>query len=189
VQVLQQDNQCGREMTDTTEKKKLDVFRVLKAADAKNASFFGTLTEDEKKELQPFLVMRWMSGSGNAAQVYLINEFVNPYAFSLTNHKELLWQLLTVANVGKNQRYVWNKLPGKQSSSRPTAVKVVAQYYGYNTKEAQKVLDVLTREDVVELAEELGFQPDDITKLKRELKDSKAGTTKPKVKIDDLMQF
>lgn len=152
--------------------RKLDIFRVLKAADGKKGDFFESLTDDERKEFQPFLVGRWMSGTAHPAQVCLLNEFFNPYAFALTTHKQLLWQLLTVCNVGKAQRYVWNKLPAKRESGRPNAIRAVREFYGYNTEHAIDALDILTRSQVLEIAENLGWQQEDIAKIRREIKAS-----------------
>lgn len=158
-------------MSTTAEpKKKLDIFRVLGAADSRNPAFYRNLTDEERKELQPFLVMRWMSGTSSASQVYMINELVNPYAFSLTQHKELLWKLLTVANDGRRARYIWNKLPSRPESGKSTAVKVVKAYFKYNTTDAIAALNLLSKEDVTAMAEEMGWQSDDVSKVKREIK-------------------
>lgn len=152
---------------------KLDIFRVMKAADGKNQQFFSKLSDDEAKQLQPFLIMRWMTGTSSARQVYFMNEFVNPYAFSLTNHKHLLWQLLTVAADGKSRRYEWIKAPGRATSNKPVTVDVVKQYYGYSTKHANDAIGCLTVEDVVEMAADLGRQPEDIQKINKEWKPKK----------------
>lgn len=158
---------------------RLDIFRVLGAADAKNAGFFDALTADERKELQPFLVARWMTGTFDAGQIMLINEFVNPYLFSLTTHKQLLWQLLTTCNSGKSKRYVWNKLPTKRESGKPNAVKVIRQYFKYSTRDAVDALGILSRDQIIEMAEQLGWQPDDIAKLRREIKVEKEDKKQP----------
>lgn len=152
---------------------KLDIFRVMKAADAKNPLFFNKLTEDEAKQLQPFLVMRWMTGTSSARQVYFMNEFVNPYVFSLTNHKQLLWQLLTVAADGKSKRYQWIKAPARATTSKPTSASVVQDYYGYNLKHANDALACLTVDDVIDMAEDLGRQHEEIQKITKEWKAKK----------------
>lgn len=173
---------------------KLDIFRVLNAANDKKREFWDELTEDERKAMQPLLIMRWMSGTQNPLQIILLNEFVNPYVFSLYKEKQLLWNLLVASNVGKKQRYVWNKQPGKSDPSRPTCVKVLQQYYHYSTKEAVQALQLLTRDDVLELAEELGYQQEDISKIKKEIKGSSADddTAPKKTKkkaADDAFEF
>ena len=173
--------------------RKLDIFKVLDATNAKDAEFVTRLTDEERKELQPFLVARWMSGTYDASQVSLINEFVNPYSFSLTTHKQLLWQLLTVCNSGKKQRDVWNKLPGKRETGRPNAIKCVMQYFGYSIAHAADAMEILTRTQILDMAEQLGWQPDDIAKIRRELKASDDPDSKPKKKTktqtSELLKF
>lgn len=150
--------------------RKLDIFRVLAAVDAKNRSFYESLTEEEIKGLTPFVVARWLSGTSQAGQVYFINELFNPFAFALCNHKQLLWYLLTICGSGKKQRYVWNTLPGKKNTTRPQAVHVVKQYLKYSTSEAMSVLQILSDKDILNMAEEMGWQPEELSKLKKELK-------------------
>lgn len=174
--------------------KKLDIFRVLNAANDKNREFYNELTEEEVKAFQPFLVMRWMSGTQNGRQIMFINEFINPYAFPLTHHKQLLWDLLVVCNNGKKTRYTWNKLPAKKDPSRPTATKAVMQYYDYSSRDAVEALRILTRDDVLEIAEELGWQQEELAKIKREIKASKDESEEPrKAKkssvADDLFEY
>jgi hypothetical protein len=43
-------------------------------------------------------------------------------------------------------------------------------YYGYSEREAESNLTLLSHDDVIELAEELGFQKEEMKKLKAELK-------------------
>lgn len=175
--------------------RKLDIFRVLNAADQKNADFYTKLSDAERKEFQPFIVARWMSGTSNTGQVYLINEFANPYLFSLTNHKQLMWQLLTICNAGKPQRYAWNKLPARRESGRPNALKAVKEYFGYSTRDAVDAMDLLTRTQIIEIAESLGWQTEDIAKIRREIKASEEDTPKKSKKTaaqppaDDFMEF
>lgn len=153
--------------------RKLDIFRVLKQADLKNVEFFEKLTDEERKAFQPFLVTRWLSGTYSARQVFFLNELVNPLAFSLMNHKQLLWQLMTVCTSGKPQRYIWNKLPSKTHVSRPISTKAIADYYGYSIRDAVEALVCLNGNDVLAIAEELGLQTEDTAKIRKEYKDEK----------------
>lgn len=173
--------------------RKLDIFRVLGAADKKQADFYAKLTPEERKEFQPFLVARWMSGTSAPVQLCLLNEFVNPYAFSLTNHKQLLWQLLTICSTGKSQRYVWNKLPAKRETGRPNAIKCVKEYFGYSTRDALDAMEILTRSQILDFAEQLGWQTEEIAKIRREIKASEDDTPKKGKKAaevaDSLLEF
>lgn len=166
--------------------RKLDIFRVLEAINAKDTAFLDRLTEEEAKAFVPFVVQRWMSGTSSARQVFFINELLNPFVFSLQQHKQLLWNLMMVCSPGKSTRYAWNALPSKKNTSKPTAVKVLQQYYGYSATEAVNVLDMLSRQDLIDMAEELGWQQEDIAKIKKEVKESateaKSTPAKPKKK-------
>lgn len=147
---------------------RLDIFRVLKAADTKDTTFYSKLEDEEKKQLQPFLVMRWLTGTFSKQQVFLINEVLNPYAFSLYQHKELLWKLSTICTSGKSQRYVWNKIETK-TVEHPISVKIIQEFTGYNSRDAVQALKLFEPIDVVEMAEEMGWQDDEINKSRKEL--------------------
>lgn len=148
---------------------KLDIFRVLGAVDGKQAGFYKKLDEDEQKAFQPVLLNRWMTGTDDAAQIYLTNEFLNPYVFSLSGHKQLLWQLATVCSSGDKKRYSWIKPPRKRESGSPTTVRLLKEYYGYNTRHAIGALGLLTKEQTLEIAAQLGWTSEDVSKLKKEL--------------------
>lgn len=170
---------------------KLDIFKVLNAANSKNQKFYQGLTEEERKAFAPSVTTRWMSGTSNAGQVMLINEFLNPYVFSLYKHPQLLWQLMTICNIGKSQKYTWNKLPGKKISSNPNAQKAVMQYYGYSSREAANALQLMDREDILAIVADLGWQPEEIAKIKREVKASKGEepTEKQQDPVANLLEF
>lgn len=149
---------------------KLDIFQVLDNISRKNAEFYRNLTDEEQKALMPLIVARWLSGSSSARQVYFINELVNPHIFALHQHKELLYYLMTVCAPGQRQRYFWNKTLSKKSSSTPQAVSVICEYYKYSTQEALDVLPLLSNDDILKYAEDLGRQNDELKQLKKELK-------------------
>ena len=162
-------------MTKPAKKKahKLDIFQTLTSISRKNQDYYFNLTEEEQKAFQPLVVERWLTGTRDARQVYFINELVNPFVFSLANHKSLLYKLMTVCTSGQSGRYYWNKALSKKSSSTPIAISCIKQYYDYNTLHAIEALPLLTNEQILDIAEDLGKQKEDITKLKRELKNRK----------------
>jgi len=148
----------------------LDIFDVLGKISNKDHSFYGKLSTDEKKALQPLVVMRWLTGSSDAGQLYFLNEFVNPYVFGFSNHKELLVHLLTVCTGGQHQRYKWTKKLSKKSHATPITIKVIGEYFGYNSTHASEVLSLLSDDVIIDYAEQLGKQPDEIKLIKKELK-------------------
>jgi len=155
-------------MTQT--KHKLDIFQTLNHISKKDRNFFKDLTDEEKKAFQPLVVMRWLSGTTDARQVYFLNELVNPFVFSMHTHKELIYYLMTTCTSGKSQRYTWNKALSKKSSTTPLSVSVIKDYFNYSTMHAIEALPMLTNDDILEYAEQLGRQKEEMTKIKRELK-------------------
>lgn len=151
-------------------KYKLDIFSVLGNISKKNTKYYSNLSDEEKKGILPIVLMRWMTGTTSERQIYFINELVNPFVFSLHNHKELLVQLLTICAPGKSKRYIWKKAPSNKTTATPETVKIIKQYYSYNSRDAIDAIPLLSKEDILELADELGVQKDIITKIKKELR-------------------
>ncbi len=150
--------------------KKLNIFQVLGSLGKKNPKFYHKLSEDEKKSLHPLVVMRWMSGTADAAQVVLTNEFVNPYVFPLHQHKELLINLISASASGDGGKCNWLKVKGKKIPKLPNLASVVRDFYGYNNRDAINAIPLLDDEDILDMAMQLGRQPDDIRLIKKELK-------------------
>lgn len=151
----------------TTER--VDIFELLGKIDTKQPDLFSSYTEEEQKTIAPYVIMRWLSGISSARQIIFINELVNPYVFTLGKDKDLLLKLLSICTNGRQQRYKWVK-QAKKEPSFPLATKLVKEYFGYNTKHAKDALPILTNDDMIGFAEELGYQPEDIKKLKVEMK-------------------
>jgi len=149
----------------------LDIFKVLGNLSKKDETFYKRLSTEEQKALQPLVVMRWMTGTSDPSQIYFLNEFVNPYVFSLTNHKELLVDLMTVCSSGRSQRYTWKGVSRKKGGKQPIATEIVKEYFGYSTAKAIDVLPLLEDNVILNYAEQLGAQPDELKKLKKELTD------------------
>ncbi len=158
-----------------TQKHKLDIFKVLNHISTKDRNYYNELTEEEQKALQPLVVMRWLTGTKDARQIFFLNELVNPFVFPFLtkngkefDHKHLLYNLMTTCTSSRGGRYYWNKAKSKPAVT--AVVSVVKDYYKYNTAHAIEALSLLSNDDILEMAEHLGRQKEDIAKLKKELK-------------------
>lgn len=148
---------------------KLDIFKILGQLNKKDRDFYNRLTDDEKKQVLPYLLMRWMSGCSDQAQIFILNEVVNPYVFALHRHKPLISYLLTVPTDGKFKKYKWVKNTANVGNM-PLSQAVIAEYFGYNSRDSKDALKLLSDDAIIRHAEELGRQPDEIAKIKKELK-------------------
>lgn len=151
-------------------KHKLDIFRVLDNTSKKKRDFYADLTPEEQKAYVPLVTMRWLTGTKDARQIYFLNELVNPFVFNFTNHKQLLYHLMTLCTSGRSQRYYWNKALSKKTTKTPTVVGVIRDYFKYSTIQAIEALPLLDDEDILDYAEQLGRQKEDVAKIKKELK-------------------
>lgn len=148
--------------------KKLEIFKVLENISRKNR-FYDGLTDEEQKSVQPFVIMRWLTGCSSAQQIYFLNEFVNPYVYSLSKHKELLCDLLSVCTLGRNLRYKWVP-PVANTKMFPNISELIASAMNCKVSEATDLIFAFTDEEILEIADELGRQAEDIAKIKKELR-------------------
>lgn len=147
---------------------KLDIFRLLSDIDnPRSGDIYDKLTEDERKGFAPLVVMRWMTGTSDERQIMLLNEFANPNIFALSDHPQLLMQLLQLSSSKKSKRYAW--LGVKSQKKHVECFEVLKQYFGISEKEA-KTYSLPPQEELMQMAEELGWDKDKIAKLKKELK-------------------
>lgn len=149
---------------------KLDLFATIAKLDRKDVGLYDSLSEEERKQLHPLVIMRWLTGTNDPVKISLLNEYVNPYVFSLTKHKQLLTQLLSVCTDGRSTRYKWIKANTRTSEKNPKCLAIVKQYYNYSTKHARDALMLIDNDTIMQHALDLGTQPDELKKLKKELK-------------------
>jgi hypothetical protein len=142
-----------------------DLFEGLGSLSSKGFSWYDGLSPEGKKAAAPLVIMRWLSGTSDPAQIVAINTFANPYIFSLGQEKGLLFKLLAASTTGRNKRYQWIKNPSGKSDS--TALRCVKEFYGVSTREAK--LFEIDADTLEQMAEELGWDKPDIAKLKKEL--------------------
>lgn len=147
---------------------KLDIFGLLGKIDkASSGDIYANLTDDEKKGFAPLVVMRWMSGTSDERQIMMLNTFANPLIFSLAKHPHLLMQVLQTCSSKTFKRYQWIGIKGNKKNTQ--SLKVVGEYFEMSEREV-KLLDPFPQNiEILQMAEELGYDKDEIKKLEKEL--------------------
>lgn len=145
----------------------VDLFDVLKKIDSKDRLYYDNLIDQDKKGFPIFILNRWLSCCSSANQVFIVNEILNPYIFSLSKHPGLLYKLMTCVTNGKRTQYKFIK---KTSSSNNTnSLNLIKQYFKYNYIQAKLVLNTLKSHDILLLGEEMGYSEVELNKVRSEL--------------------
>ena len=133
------------------------LFDFLKAANRGDFGFLDRLSDEDLKEIQPFVVLGWLHGAkdNRDAHTILTDVYVNETLFTLHRHPRLVLQTMIAANSGiDNTRYEYVKSTSKKETSRVIAV---ANYYSVTTSEAKDYINILDKKEVDKIVEMMGY--------------------------------
>lgn len=145
---------------------KPSIFQVIKAIN-EGSSLFDELSDDDLKGFHPYVLTRWLAGSNNPSIILYLNELANVHNAGLYKQKRLLFRLLQTTR-GANVQAKWIAPPAK-TKRETSAVKVIQESLQCSKREAATYLDSLAAETIIAEAERLGWQKDELKKLKQEL--------------------
>lgn len=152
------------ESDNTKEKQTFPLSTLLNAIEDKDVTFWDRLSPEEQKKVVPFLLHRWLSCNDDALQVYQMNQ-INSYIWSLYKEPKLLFQCLIASSSGVKHRAKWlSKPPSKKDDE---IVKVVSQHFHISIKEASKYVSKYSVEDILIMADDLGYSKEEIDKIKK----------------------
>lgn len=149
-----------------------DLFALLGSLNRRDHTAYDRLTPDGQRAASPLVIMRWLSGTADRAQLVRLNEAVNRYVFALGQEKALLFKLMAAACTG-SKRTQW--LKGPTAKADRLALAAVRGRYGCSTREAEGHLTALEPADVLACAEDLGWDKDQLKRLKAELEPKGGG--------------
>jgi len=141
----------------------LDIKRELRAVDQREYNFYDNLSDQEKKEFSPYILMRYVANvqlnEPDIQEWYLerTNEFVNKNHWTLSkNHKSLLWKLFASCGTGINCYH-----PYLKASSKEKAIKIekllLELYPAMKLEDIKIMAKMMTKEDKTELFDKMGF--------------------------------
>jgi hypothetical protein len=141
---------------------KLNISNEMRQFDLKNRSFYGDLTDEEKKKFSNYLMIRWGSsveGSDDLQGFYLIacNERLNKHFFAVNRHPQLQWLMATSVSPGMGaHRHTWIA-PKKRDGTDSKHRKQIAELYPTAKDDEVALLAVLnSKKDVDALLKDMG---------------------------------
>jgi hypothetical protein len=146
-------------------KQTLPVKDILAAIDMGATSVWDELSDEEKKQVNFWLLNRYVSsvkGNRDAQElaVFKTNEYYNKNWNELgTRHPKLQWQLLCqTGNTGKIEFHQWIGFK-KKSSDNNKSVKLLEQIYpNMKSDEVELLARLSTKKELKQLAEEHGIE-------------------------------
>ena len=138
----------------------------MRQFDLKNRGFYDSLTDDEKKKISPYILIRWGSsveGSADLQEYYILstNKKFNTGFFGVNTakHKKLQWLMATTVSPDIGSfRHTWIA-PHKKDSAGSKIRKQLAELF---PEMADPELDTLaaitTQQDIDDYVEQLGQQ-------------------------------
>ncbi len=150
----------------------LDLFNsVLPNLDAGNFEFYNSLTDQQKKEFSPFVIMKFMSAVRNKKDIpyhlIAVNRAVNRDFWELSDYPDLQYLLLAACGSGSKKRHYF---PGKQLSDTPIFKFLKDCYPFMKADEVQMFLDINGPDDIIQLAKDFGMQDSELKKFMKDVK-------------------
>lgn len=144
----------------------VNIFDTLKRIDLRQEDYYDTMLETDQKQLHPLVMTRWMSGTSDPAVIQMLNLTNNKYNFILAAHKPLLMRMLLLSSSGQSRRYQW--LSKTKDTSQSRSLRVLREYYTCSQREADSYIKMHTMDELVQMAEFVGWQDDEIKALIKE---------------------
>jgi hypothetical protein len=137
-----------------------NIFKVITELDKKNYNFFKSYNEVQYKELQPYTLLRWLSAVQNESKdsTYYLNKTneLNEILFQLSDHKDLLLNLLCSIGSGHWVKHAWIQIPKGNKVNKDE--EVVKSFYHYNDDEWNIKKQSISKEDTYAVYQYLGLK-------------------------------
>lgn len=137
-----------------------NIFAVITNLDKKNYNFFKDYNDAQYKELQPYTLLRWLSAvqtDGKDSIEYLKKtNKLNEILFQLSEHKDLLLNLLCGCGAKHWVKHAWIAIPKGNKVNKDEGI--VKKFYGYNDDEWALKQPTLDKSDINEVLQYLGLK-------------------------------
>lgn len=157
---------------------KLDMFkRLLPGLDRRDLRLWSKLSADERKGFADIVALRYMSAVDTRDRdmveyhVQLANEFANKHLWNseIRKHPEFQMMLLAMVGVGAPQKHEW--IPKPKVKKKNKILEMISEIYPtWKMDELELFFSLNSEEELMDLFESVGMQPDDLKKVKADIK-------------------
>lgn len=156
--------------------RKLDIKDVLAAIDNRDFDFYSKLSDEQKGEFSPFVIMQFLSGH-DSYSLEMVQELINKnFSIKSKNH-ELFFKLCCVMGDKKKKFHPYTKPPrANRKKSESVLVLLLTEYRNEVISEEEAIMLVKKNSNRYDndfwimIAESLGWTKDMVSKLDKELK-------------------
>lgn len=138
--------------------------------DMRNFDFYASLTDEQKKEISIWILMRYMSSSNSDVIDHLltVNDFVNHNFNDLSKHPELQWKLLAVCGTGKKQFHPW--IPPPRGKKKNKLQSVLSEIFPLlRSDELDLILKINSKEEIKEFLIDYGLEEKQVKEILKDL--------------------
>lgn len=153
---------------------KLDMFEVIRRADAKDYNWFSSLSAEQKQEFNPWLAMRFMTAApdgidGLEALLYG-DAAMNEHFTIVSKDKDFFYRLMCVAGTGRPKKHFMVS-PPKRRREAPLVSEIMSELHAEPMEDHELRLYIeingLEKEDLADIAYDLAWDDKKIKELKK----------------------
>ena len=136
------------------------------AIDKNDRNYYRNLSDDQKKQLSMWTLMRFTS-STNANADYsaiIVNELVNENFTALYRHPELQWLLLTMCGQGSKQFHPWIQPPRRKAKNKKQEI-LNTIHNGLNSMELDILENSMSDYEFEEMLKNYGYTDKEIQEV------------------------
>lgn len=148
----------------------VDIKQVMNALDSRDTEWYDKLTEEEKKDISIWQLMRFMSSCQSSSKdieyhyLVMTNEIVNTHFNILRNDPELQFRLLQIVGLGAKQYHPWIP-PTKREKKNKLFELILEKYPTYSIDEVYDMISISSKEEIIKFLQDNGLGDEEIKEL------------------------
>lgn len=156
---------------------KLPLNSILGSLDLRKKDYYDNLNEEQKKQIQPFVLMRYISTNSNpdihTLSLIATNEIVNVHFWDFSKDKDLQWRLMATCGIGQKSYHKW--IANKKHTTKNKLNTFLKDYYKkrnwvLNDTELKIIISNLDQNKLKEMCEDEGLQKNELKDIINEFK-------------------